>query len=367
MNCEDMCKRPLKLDYTRVHRNYSGGLLLEQWQNNPKAKDGNKPEEWVASTIEARTDKYKANEGLSKIAHSDKDVFLRDIINIYPEQLLGKVHVKRYHTNPAVLVKLIDSCTRLYIQVHPDRSFAKKVFGSGFGKTEAWYILGGRVIDGQEPYVLLGFKEGVTKARWIELFENQDVDGMVSSLHRFVVKPGDAFFIESGVPHAIGSGCFLLEVQEPTDYTFRVERLTHDRRELPESFNHQGVGFDKMIDSFHYNTFTREEILNTLYLKPSIVEKQNGGTRTSIISSAQTDFFAMDKLEISEFFHCKTKDYFTVGVVLSGKGKVVWEDGEMEIEQADELFLPAALKNIKWQNTGNTTLDIILCFPPKLN
>lgn len=365
MDFKDIYTRPLKLKYTRVRRNYTGGLLLEKWQNNSEPSDGNMPEEWVASTIEARVDDYKANEGLSLVDFGDKDVFLRDIINMYPEQLLGKKHTEKYNTNPAVLVKMIDSCSRLYVQVHPDREFAKKIFGSEFGKTEAWYILGGRVIDGQEPYVLLGFKEGMTKEKWTELFEKQDVEGIVNSLHRFPVKPGDCFFIESGVPHAIGSGCFLLEVQEPTDYTFRVERFTHDGRELPGFFNHQGAGFEAMIDSFHYNALTHEEILNTLYLKPSVIEKQDGGTRTSIVSSAHTEFFTMDKLEVSENFNTEQNDSFTVGVVISGTGKIVWEDGEMNICQADELFLPAELKDIRWQNTGSSTLEVILCFPPK--
>ncbi len=360
-----MCERPLKLKYTRVHRNYTGGLLLERWQNNAMPSDGNKPEEWVASTIDARTDDYIANEGLSAIECKGNDIFLRDIINMYPEQLLGKEHVKNYNTNPAVLVKMIDSCSRLYIQVHPDREFARKAFGSGFGKTEAWYILGGRIIDGKEPYVLLGFKEGVTKEKWIELFEKQDVEGMVNSLHRFPVKPGDVFFIESGVPHAIGSGCFLLEVQEPTDYTFRIERFSHDRRELPEFFNHQGLGFEKMFDSFHYDAYSREEIINKMYLKPSIVDKQDGGIKTSIISSSQTDFFAMDKLEVSERFITKKSESFIAGVVISGTGKIAWQDGEMEIRQADELFLPASLKDLTWQNTGNTAFEVILCSPPK--
>lgn len=365
MDFKEMCKRPLKLKYTRVSRSYTGGLLLEEWQNNATPSDGNKPEEWVASTIEARGNDYIVNEGLSAIDCTENDIFLRDIINMYPEQLLGKEHVKKYNTNPAVLVKLIDSCSRLYIQVHPDREFARKYFRSDFGKTEAWYILGGRIIDGQEPYVLLGFKEGVTKDKWIELFEKQDVDGMIDSLHRFPVKPGDVFFIDSGVPHAIGSGCFLLEIQEPTDYTFRVERFSHERRELPEFFNHQGLDFEKMYDSFHYDTYSREDINNKMYLKPSIVDKQDGGNKTSIISYSLTDFFAMDKLEVKEYFTTKKDDSFKVGVVLSGKGKIVWQDGEMEIGQADEIFLPAALNDLTWQNTGLTALEVILCSPPK--
>lgn len=365
MDLNELCNRPLKLKYTRVHRNFTGGMLLEKWQGNTEPADGDKPEEWVASTIEARTDVHRANEGLSMIDYNNEVIFLRDIIDYSPKLLLGAEHAEKYGANPAVLVKLIDSCSRLYIQVHPDREFAQRAFKSGFGKTEAWYILDCRVIDGQEPYVLLGFREGVTKEKWVALFEKQDVEGMVNSLHRIPVRPGDVFFIESGVPHAIGSGCFLLEIQEPTDFTLRVERYSHDGRELPETFNHQGIGFDKMLESFHYNAYSMEQILEKTHIKPSVAERQEGGILTSIISSSHTDLFSMDRLQVSGSFRAENSNSFKVGVVLSGEGKISWQGGELEIGQADELFLPAALKDIIWHNTGDTALEVILCSPPK--
>ena len=36
-------------------------------------------------------------------------------------------------------------------------------FGSDFGKTESWYIIGLREDQEEKPYVLLGFKEGITR------------------------------------------------------------------------------------------------------------------------------------------------------------------------------------------------------------
>ena len=357
---------PLKLKYTRIRRNYRGGLLLEQWQKNKDAKDGNFPEEWVASTVEARESDSKVNDGLSLVVQdTGSEIFLRDIISQNPEELLGRAHVKKYHCNPAILVKIIDSCSRLYLQVHPDRNFAKRVFGSDFGKTEAWYILGGRNINGCKPYVLLGFKKGITKEIWKNMFDKQDIDGMVDSLNRFTVKPGDIFFIESGVPHAIGSGCFLIEAQEPTDYTFRVERFTPEGKQLPEFFNHQGVGFDNMLESFHYDTYTREEILDKFYLKPSVIERQEGGIVTSIISPQYSQYFTMRKLDVTGTLYSKKGDSFGVAVITSGTGKLLWDKGEMDLEQADELFLPANLKDMIWRSYDHEKLEIIICYPPK--
>lgn len=366
MDFKSLRSRPLKLKYARIRRNYSGGLLLEEWQNNPDAADGNWPEEWVASTVEARDTNSAVNEGLSLVDSGENSgLFLRDVIKSDPAGFLGEDHAKKYHTDTAVLVKIIDSCRRLFLQVHPDRDFAKTVFNSDFGKTEAWYILGGRSVEGREPYILLGFKKGITKEVWTQLFKKQDVEGMINALHRFPIKPGDIFFIESGMPHALGAGCFLLEVQEPTDLTFRVERTTPEGKMLPDSFCHQGAGFEKMLDCFHYDTYTREEILSKWHLKPTILETQEGGVRTSLISSEYSPYFSMEKLEVTETFRSKEESALRVAVVLSGQGKLLWDNHEMAIKQADELFLPAGLKDILWQSENKSKLEVVICHPPK--
>lgn len=82
----------------------------------------------------------------------------------------------------------------------------------------------------REAYVYLGFKEGITKEKWRDLFEKQDVRGMEESLHKILVHPGDTFFIPGGVPHAMGSGVYFAEVQQPTDITLRTERNFTCRR-----------------------------------------------------------------------------------------------------------------------------------------
>lgn len=81
-------------------------------------------------------------------------------------------------------------------------------------RTEAWYIIDGREIDGEPPYILFGFKSGITREKWEKMFREQDIQGMIDSMHKFNINPGQVFLIETGIPHAIGSGCFLIEIQE---------------------------------------------------------------------------------------------------------------------------------------------------------
>jgi mannose-6-phosphate isomerase len=48
------------------------------------------------------------------------------------------------------------------------------------------------------------------------------------------LEPESVYLVEGGVPHAIGSGCFLVEIQEPTDLTLRVERTTPRGNGVPD-------------------------------------------------------------------------------------------------------------------------------------
>ena len=183
------------------------------------------PEEWIMSTISARGKNRPLEEGLSFLTTPLGVLPLNELVGVDCELFLGKRVTKKFGTT-GVLIKMLDSKERLTIQVHPDKQFARAMLNSAFGKTESWYVLGGREINGEKSCIYLGFKEGVTEEIWSALFYRQDITGMLNCLHRFEVNPGDAFIIYGGVPHAIGSGCFLMEVQEPTDYTMRVEKMT---------------------------------------------------------------------------------------------------------------------------------------------
>jgi len=366
MNLNNLYNQPLKLEHNRVWRMYTGGLLLEKWNGFKNPKDSHYPEEWIASTIEARNPDHMPGEGLSRYVLEDgNEILFRDIVNSNPEVFLGKSHVDKYGSSMAMLVKLIDSYSRLPIQVHPDKFYAKEILGSDFGKTEAWYILDSRIIERQEPYVLLGFKPGITKEIWQNLFNKQDKEGMINALHLVNIKPNEVYLIEGGVPHAIGPGYFLIEVQEPTDYTMKVEKTAPDGSPLSDFSLHQGAGFDKLFDCFHYDSYSREGTIEKYRKNPCVVNQTNEGQEVSLISYSDTPYFAMNKINVTGSFKNNKDEKFSVDIILAGKGKLIWEGGEMKVSQADQLFLPAGLGDITWQCEEENTLEIIKCYPPK--
>ncbi|HEY5562548.1 MAG TPA: type I phosphomannose isomerase catalytic subunit [Clostridiaceae bacterium] len=358
----------IKLNSERVWRTYLGGAILETWQGKRTPNDGAFPEEWVASTVKARNPGREAlvNEGLSKISiNGSPEVLLKDIIEADPVGYLGEQHYKKYGYNMSMLVKLIDSLNRLTIQVHPDKDFAKTVFSSDYGKTEAWYILGGRVIHGEDPYVLLGFKPGMTREKWKSLFDAQDIHGMFNSLHKIKVKQGDVYLIQGGVPHAIGSGCFLIETQEPTDYTIRVEKVTPEGMTLPDDLCHQGVGFEKMFDCFHYDSYSQDETLANWQIAPKLLFENNLAQEWALIDETSTKLFQIRKLIVNGTYKKETEGSYSILIAIKGKGYIEYNQSKMKINQGDMLFIPATIAYLSFESEESNDLEIILCLPPR--
>lgn len=364
----DLKQKVFKVSAARVWRTYFGGMELEKWMGIENAEDGELPESWIASTVKARNPGREdvLDEGLSKVELKTGEIaLLKDIIDCDPVGFLGKDHVSKYGNNMGVLAKIIDSLNRLTIQVHPDKEFAKRVFSSDYGKTEAWYILGGRKVNGEQPYVLMGFKPEVTREKWKNLFEKQDIEGMINSLNKIYVKPGEVYFIEGGVPHAIGSGCFLIEIQEPTDFTLRTEMKTPEGREISQQLCHQGAGFENLFDCFHYEGKTKEEVLSKWCIPHKKVFENENASEYILIGEDCTKLFSMNKVEIRGSYKQILGKSFSTVVVTSGQGIIKYEHGSLEVKQGDFLFVPATIKDIQWEAREDSKLEIIQCFPPR--
>ena len=330
----------LKMKENRVWRLYKGGKLLDELHGR-EGTDGCFPEDWLASVVEAINPPRNAtppHEGLSEVELPDgATALLRDVITDEFD----------------VLTKFLDSAERLPIQVHPDKETARRLFHSEYGKTEAWYILGGREIGGEAPCLLMGFKEEVSPALLRELFDKQDTAGMRALMHKLPVAPGEVYLIRGGLPHAIGSGVLLLEVQEPTDYTIHIE--THDLagNPMPEQLIHQGVGFERMFDCFHYTKQSREELLAACrpparVLAPGYEE---------LISYEDTPCFALRRRNVAGTVQVEAVGRPYAVVVTKGGGVI----GGVAVTQGNCLFVSA--DQGAYEITGD--MELLECLPPR--
>ncbi|MDR1795821.1 MAG: class I mannose-6-phosphate isomerase [Erysipelotrichaceae bacterium] len=114
-----------------------------------------------------------------------------------------------------LLIKFIDGNAQLSIQVHPGEEYAK-LHEHDHGKTEMWIVLMAK----PDSFIYFGLNRDMSKA---ELKAQLDQGILTQSLNRVPVKAGDVFFIEAGVIHAIGAGIVVLEIQQRSNVTYRLD------------------------------------------------------------------------------------------------------------------------------------------------
>ena len=320
-----------KFKENRVWRAYTGGKRIDEFYGKQKCEDSRRPEEWIASTVEAfNPDKPTKNEGLSIC---EDGVFFKDILENNPEELLGTELCNKHNGKQSILVKLLDSAERLVIQCHPTIAFAKEYFNSDFGKTECWYMLNCE----DDACVYLGFKPSITKEKWINLFEKQDVQGMLECLHKFPVKKGELWFVAGGVPHAIGGGCLMVELQEPSDLMVIPERVTPAGVVLAEQKLHGGLGFEKMFDCFEYVGYSAEETKEKYYRQSNFLENE----LTSIVDDDLTESFVMKELYVKGTTKIDLENKYAVVIVTEGKGQLKNANAILDIEKSNNFFVSA--------------------------
>ena len=161
------------------------------------------------------------DDGPSKISNGQ---LLRDVVTCND---LGR----KCDTLPffPILNKFIDAKDDLSLQVHPTDEYALK-FENSYGKTEMWYV----VDADEEACLYIGFNKNVSDK---EIQKRIKENSIIKIMNRIEVKPGDCYFIPAGTIHAIGKGCFIYEIQENSNLTYRVydyDRVGKDgkKREL---------------------------------------------------------------------------------------------------------------------------------------
>lgn len=113
-----------------------------------------------------------------------------------------------------LLIKVIQADSTLSVQVHPDDEYAK-VHENSLGKTECWYVLD--ALPGAT--LVCGLNKNYSTDELRKAIKDNTLEGCLRNVS---VEKGDFIFIPSGTVHAINGGLRLLEVQEPSDITYRL-------------------------------------------------------------------------------------------------------------------------------------------------
>jgi mannose-6-phosphate isomerase len=362
---EPLTRQPLRLSRNRVYRLWRGGAVLDRFQGQPDPADANTPEEWVGSTTVSRLPGRPADEGLSTVRLPDgSSIVLKDLIEAFPRAMLGESHAARLGPDLGVLCKLLDSAMRLPIQCHPDATFARRHLGSNFGKTEAWLILATRSIHGVPPYMLFGFREGVTETAFRRSVRAQDVTAQIASLNRVEVEPGDLYLVSAGTPHALGPGIFMIEIQEPTDLVVNTEYTFHGLRRT-EAQCYLGLGFDLGMSCFNYQA-VGDAYLSQHRLTPRTLRDDSAGMEERLIGPDHTPCFGMDRVTVRDRLSDGDRGRCYIGIVTEGQGRLTGARDDFPVRAGDTFFVPAASEHAAVEAKPGESLRLIKCFPPDL-
>lgn len=140
---------------------------------------------------------------------------LSQLTEKYGAALVGKKVWQRFGNRFPLLIKFIDAAADLSLQVHPDDKLAMERHGMP-GKTEMWYI-----IDA-DPTALIhcGLRYDLTPAE----YDRRVAEGsLMETVNSFKAAPGQVYVLPPGRLHAIGAGTTLIEIQQSSDITYRVD------------------------------------------------------------------------------------------------------------------------------------------------
>ena len=219
---------------------------------------------------------------------------------------------KNIDTEMPILVKLIDACDKLSVQVHPSDEYAYRVENES-GKTEMWYVVD--CLDGAR--LIYGFKKEISKGE----FEKRIRDNTLDEVMNYVpVHRGDVFFIPAGTLHAIGAGILIAEIQQSSNTTYRVS-------------DYGRLGADGKPRQLHV-----EKALDVTETVPPTVPYGQVGEASEysfgkVRTLAECDYFSAYEIDLdgkfevtpSNFLHILVLDgEVTVGDIKAGKGGSIY-------------------------------------------
>ncbi|QKG18793.1 class I mannose-6-phosphate isomerase [Actinomadura verrucosospora] len=336
--------RPIVLPANQPRHFYRGGAAIARFRG-ARPVDEYRPEDWVGSMT------GRFGEGRVGVTVLPDGVGLPEAVAADPEGWLGPGHVTRWGATTGFLVKLLDAGQRLPVHCHPTRAFARAHLGSSFGKTEAWLVLDtpGR----GEGLVHLGFREDVPAGRLREWSAAQDRRAMLAATHPVRVRPGDAVFIPAGLPHAIDAGVFVVELQEPTDFSVMLE--WEGFAPAGDETGHLRLGWDTALQCVDRRAWAPEEVAE-LVRAPSRMPGTTSGVRR-VLPEAADPFFRAElagpQAELSADF--------AVLVVLRGTGELHHGSERLPLRTGQTVLVP--------YGAGPTSLrgrdiEVLRCLPP---
>lgn len=258
-----------------------------------------------------------------------KGMSLNQLLTQEKENLIGKENYKRFGDQFPLLIKFIDARDDLSIQVHPNDEIAHRQ-GKTRGKTEMWYIMNSSL----GSKLRCGLNCKITPEEYKQMVENNTI---CDALSEYEVKEGDCFFIPAGRIHSIGKGCFLAEIQQTSDVTYRI----YDFNRKDKNGKTRQLHTKEAAEAIDYNTLPD--------YRTSYNPQKNEGVqlvRCPYFNTAIYDLEDPMTLDYTEL------DSFIILIALKGEATLTDENGEeTSLKAGETILLPATTNTISINGT----------------
>lgn len=253
---------------------------------------------------------------------------LNDLVKALKGQLVGEANYQRFGDEFPLLIKFIDAHQDLSIQVHPTDEIAHRQ-GKPRGKTEMWYVM-----DSQPTAKLYnGLKMQITPDQYKEMVAN---DTICDALAQYHVHEGDCFFIPAGRIHAIGAGCYLAEIQQTSDVTYRI----YDYKRRDKDGNLRQLHTQEAAESINFTVLPD-------YRQHYTPQKNEGQllVECPYFNTAVYDLTEPMTIDYSEL------DSFVILIGLKGEGLLSVDGEEVPFRAGETLLIPATAREVRAEGT----------------
>ena len=310
-------------------------------------------EDWILSAMEGRQTVCLPGGNAMPEANADAGLSLSELVGKYRERLVGQKVWKKYGSRFPLLVKYINSRQQLSVQVHPGDKMADRK-GLPNGKTEMWYVLEAK----KDSELLVGFSKRFSKQDFAKIVSNSIQEKDVKKgektledvLNRFTPKRGDWYFIPAGTVHSIGAGTRILEIQQPSDTTYRL----YDFNRVDVEGHRRHLDVEDALDSIDFDE-TQEEYVE---VQRNVFDSPASGV--SVIPLARCPHFVCNFISfasktenmIEPIYHVDNSRFesFTVIVCTGGRGTLFFNEfgtgnikNSVPLEDGDLYLVPAEL------------------------
>ena len=259
---------------------------------------------------------------------------LDELIDLYGERLVGKSVQERFGHRFPLLIKFIDARDYLSIQVHPDDELGMKRHNS-FGKKEMWDVINAA----PKAKLYSGFAVQSSPEDYVRRIEEGTI---VDALAEYEVHPGDVFFLPAGRVHAIGAGCFIAEIQQTSNITYRI--YDYDRTDA--AGNKRELHTELAKDAIDYRL---EKDYRTAYTPVA----------DQPVHLVECQYFETNLLDLTQPISRDWSQLDSFVIYICMEGKVTLRDAqgnEVRLHQGQSVLVPAENPSLTLTPEGSVKL-----------